>query len=246
MGLAMPIAFAICFFFYIGLAETLRHGVFGMNPSEIESAVRAALLLCALFLLRGDLISVIRRPTHGLYGDSRLNWTLARTLAGLVLGPLLLAVPTAYGIATGQISFQPVPSDILIRATVYEAVLLMIGVELFFREAAVKAFSGHLVAMILASVLAYAIYRLPEGIPAAIMAGGAGFYYLALRLSGVNILAVAVVHALVSVVQNQVIPVSTPGAEIWTYAICFTVAAAAMALTLLSMAGPHRREVQYA
>lgn len=246
MGLAMPIAFAICFLFYIGLTETLRHGVFGMSASETESIIRTGLVLCAVFLLRADLLYVVRRPHRSLYGDSRLNWTWPRSLAGLLFGPLLLAVPIGYGIATLQVSYQPVVAEDVIEALLYETLFVALAAELFFREAAVKSFSGHPVAMILASVLSYGIYHIPDGAPAALMAGGAGLFYLALRLAGVNIMVVALVHATINVAQNQVFPLSTPGSEMWTYAIWFTVSVALVSLTLLSVTGPHRREVSYA
>ena len=243
----MPIAFALTFFVYIGLSETLRHGVFGLSASEIETMLHGLLPICALLLLRSDAIWLIRRPKSELYGDPRLTWTWGRSLLGLVAGPvILLAVPLAYGLWREQVSIQPLNPEALADGLLYQTVVVALGVELFFREAVVKAFAGHGVYMVLASVLACFVYHVPEGLPQAMAAAGAGLFYLALRLAGVNILAVALVHAVVVLAQGQIIPLSVPGSEMWTYAICFTVAAAVLSLTLTNMTGSGRREVSHA
>ena len=92
----LPILFGISFFLYVGLTETLRHGVFGLNQQEIATTSYAALAFCALVLLRADIVHVLRRPTETLYGEARFVWSWSRTALGLMLAPLILIVPFAF------------------------------------------------------------------------------------------------------------------------------------------------------
>ncbi|MHA6261770.1 CPBP family glutamic-type intramembrane protease [Arenibacterium sp. CAU 1754] len=242
----MPIAFAICFFIYVALSETLRHGVFGLSPSEISAISYVALALGALLILRADILFTLRPPRHALYGDARLNWTWTRTAMGLVLGPLLWIIPVAYGVSLIQINIGSFLVPTLIEALLYEVVMVAIAVELFFREAAIKAFQGNVPAMILASSLAYLIFHIPAGVPAALIAAGSGLYFLTLRLIGTNILAVALLHGATVIVMTQIIPLGLTGAELWRYSVYFAVAAVVLSMAVLSLFIFNQRDLQHA
>lgn len=245
-GARVPVAFAICFFIFIALSETLRHGVFGLSPSEISAISYVALALCALLILRADVLFTFRRPRHALYGAPGMNWTWTRTLMGLVLGPLLWIIPVAYGVTLIQINIGSVSVQSVVQSLFYQVVLVALAGELFFREAAVKSFQGNLPAMAIASTLAYFVFHVPDGYPLALIAAGSGLYFLTLRLIGTNIFAVAVLHGATVVVLTQIIPLGLSGAELWRYAIYFTVASAALSLTVFSLFNANQRKLQHA
>ena len=242
----MPVAFAICFFLVVALSETLRHGVFGMSPSEISVISHACLALAALIILRSDLVLICRRPAHALYGYAGLNWTLPRTALGLILGTLIVILPVIVGVTLIQIKPAPVASVQLANAYLYEVFMVALSTELFFREAVVKAFSAHVGALIAASVLAYFVFHLPNGLANAVIAGAAGLYFAVLRVTGTNIIAIVIVSAAFSLAVAQVVLPQIPTSEIWTYAIYFTVASAVLSLIVVSVLRPNQKELSYA
>lgn len=242
----MHIAFATCFFLIVGLNETLRQGIFGLNPSESTGMTYGAIAFCALVLLRSDIVWVVRRPDHALYGDTRLNWTWRRTALGVFLGPLIWIVPLAYGFALIQINLNPVSTETLVQVLLMNILLIGLAEELFFREAAVKAFGEDIRAIYVASTLAFFIFYLPGGVPAALTAAGLGMYYTTLRLIGTNILCVAVLHGVTTVAFAQIFALDLTPAEQWPYAIYFFSAAAILSLVIFSLFSQNRSELRYA
>lgn len=242
----MHIAFAVIFFVFIGLSETLRHGLFGLNPSETTGITYGALILCALFILRGDIVFLLRAPRAALYGDDRLNWTWSRTILGLALGPLLWIIPVVWGLTLIQINIIPVPIDTLIEALILQALMVAVAQELFFREAVIKAFASDARAIYLITGLAFFIFYVPQGIPAAMIAAGAGLYYVTLRLIGANILAVALVHGATSVVFTQVLSLGLTGRNEWVYAGFFLGASAILSMAIYQLFAKKRSEFIYA
>lgn len=242
----MHIAFAVVFFVFVGLSETLRHGIFGLNPLETAGIIAGALALSALLILRGDIVSVLRAPRHDLYDDPRLTWTWSRTFLGLILGPVLWIIPVLYGLTLIQINIVPVPTETLVEALVVQVLLVALAQELFFREAAIKAFRSSPGAIYLISGLAFFIYYVPQGLPMAVMAMGAGFYYLTLRLIGTNILAVALIHGATSVLFTQVLSLGLTGREEWIYAGYFLAASVVLSAAVYKMFVQKRSEYSYA
>ena len=245
-GRYLPVAFAICFFLVVAASETLRQGVFGVNPAEISTTTYTGLALAALVILRSDLTYIFRRPVVPLYGNARLTWSVPRTVLGFLLGTLAVILPAAFGVTLIRINVGSVLTDVFADALVYQALMVALSVELFFREAAVKAFHDHLGAMILASTLAYFIFRLPEGLAPAVLSAGSGLYLMVLRLIGTNILAVSVISAAFGIVMTRFVLAHLAGPEIWTYAIYFTAAMVILSITVLSLFGPNRREPNHA
>ena len=245
-GVWVHIAFALVFFVFVGLSETLRHGFFGLNPSEITGITAGALILSALLILRADIVFALRSPRHDLYGDARLTWTWPRTFLGLVLGPALWIIPVAYGLTLVQINIIPVPVETLIEALVVQVLLIALAEELFFREAALKAFRSDIRAIFLISGLSFFIYYVPQGLPTAIIAAGAGLYFLTLRLIGTNILAVAFVHGASVVMFTKVLSLGLTGGDEWVFAGYFLAASAGLSLVVYQLFGQKRSVYVYA
>lgn len=242
----MPIVFGITFFLYVGLTETLRHGVFGLNQQEIATTSYMALAFCALVLLRADVVFLLRRPRGALYGAARYLWSWPRSVLGILLAPLILIVPVGFGASLTQIKLAFGQIDLLSEAMLFQTLAVALSIELFFREAALKAFAGNLGALVLASGLVSFIHALPGGAHVALMAAGLGLWMLALRLMGTNILVVAAIHGALWVMLNRVLTPAVTGAEIWTYAICFTVAAAGLGLIAVNLFTTRAREMRHA
>lgn len=244
----MHIAYAVAFFLFIGLCETLRHGVFGLTSLEITGITYGTLAVLTVLFLRSDLIYVLRRPRHALYGNPRLIWTWGRTALGIVLGPLLWAVPVLYGLAVSQITLLPISPDPLIQFVVLQVGLVALAEEAFFRESAVRAFRSNIAAIYLVSVLAYFIFHIPQGVPDALIAAGAGIYYVTLRLIGTNILAVALVHGATNVMLGDVIALGNTAGDTWRYAGYFFAACALISFAVLQLGAtkPNRRQYRYA
>lgn len=246
LGGALPVVFGICFFLYVGLTETLRHGVFGLSQQEIATTSYAVLAFCALIILRTDAIFVLRRPNGSLYGEPRLVWSWTRSLLGLLMAPMLLIVPVVFGASLIQIKFDAATLGFLGDTLLFQTFVVALSVELFFREAALKAFGGNFGALLVASALASFVHALPLGGADALIACGLGIWMLALRLFGMNILGVALVHGVMTVVLAKILVPAVAGPEIWTYAISFTVVAVGLFLTVVSLFAPRNKEMQYA
>lgn len=242
----MHVAFATCFFIIVGLNETLRHGIFGMNPSETAGITFGAVAFCALIILRSDIVFTIRRPDHAIYDNARLNWTWPRTILGVFLGPLLWIIPLAYGFALIQINMHPMSAETLVELIVFQVVMISFAQVLFFQEAVIKAFRGHIVMIFVASTLAFFIFNLPGGAPAAMIAAGTAIYCLTLRMVGTNILVVGAIHGVTTVMLTQVFSLGLTQAEFWPYAIYFFAAAATLSLVVYGIFSQTRSELQYA
>lgn len=242
----MHIAFAVIFFLLIGLSESLRLGFIGLNPSEATALIYASLAFGAVLILRTDCLFLLRQPKQPLYDNPRLGWTWKRTVLGLCLAPVLCLLPILYGLTLIQIKFFVVPADLLIEAIVYQVAFVALAENLFFREAAVKAYGRDVSAMFVASGLACFIFYYPEGLGAAMMAASIGVFCLALRLIGTNILAVALAQGALHVVLTQLIPLQLGRAQMWPYAIYFTVGTVVLALLVVNLFAPKQRELRYA
>lgn len=242
----MHIAFAVSFFILIGLCETLRHGIFGLSPFETSGIIYGALAFCALIILRGDILFALRMPRDDLYGVQRLNWTWRRSLLGMVLGPLLWIIPLAYGMTLIQINIIPVAGGALVQALIVQVFLVALALELFFREAVIKSFRNDTSAIYLISGLAFFIFYVPQGVPAAMIATGAGLFYLTLRLIGTNILVVVLLHGATTVMFTQVLSLGLTSGDEWAYAGYFLAASAALSAAVYQLFAPKQSEYIYA
>lgn len=232
----MHISFAISFFLFVGLSETLRHGVFGLSPSETNGILVGILLLAALLFLRGDVIYLFREPAdkHRIRRASGpwVTWSWKRSVLGLFLSPLVLVGPLIWGIALIQINFR-MPDDIFPSTTaVFDILLLALACELFFRETVIKAFRGQKGPVILASSLAYFTFWMPSGLETAVMAAGSGLFFLTLRLIGTNILLVAGVHAALALLWGHVLSLGQTAVPDLQFAVFYLGCAALVSLVL--------------
>lgn len=242
----MQVAFATIFFIFVGVSETLRHGVFGLNPSDTPFVIYGALVLCALLLLRSDLITTMHCPKDPLYGSERLNWSWPRTALGMFLGPLLWIVPVAYGFALVQINVNPIVANSLIQALLAPVLLVVVAEGLFFREAVIKAFGRDILPVYVISVLAVFIFYVPTGLPEALIAAGSGIYYLTLRLIGTNIWIVTALHGATLILFGEVLSLGLAQSQLWSYSIYFISASAALSLLIFMLFATSSRGARYA
>ncbi len=236
----MHIAFALLFFVFIGLCETLRHGVFGLSPSETTDIIYVTMALCALVILRGDIVFTLRKPLHDLYGNEQLNWTWSRSFLGLLLGGMLWSVVLVYGLAVNQITLLAIPREALIGALTVPLLLVALAQELFFREAVIKAYHSRISAIYLISALACFIFFVPLGVPQALIAAGAGIYYVTLRLIGTNILVVALVHGVSGAVFSKILPPGLTSGEQWIFSGYFFAASTILSFAVYHLFVPKR------
>lgn len=238
----MHIVYASAVFLFVGLGETLRHGIFGLTAAEIAAISTGTLVLFAVLILRGDLIHLLRPPRPALYGSPRLVWSWGRSALILPLGLLVVAAP---GAATAVLGAPPpLSTETLLELTVLQIALTTLPEELFFREAALKSFHQSIPAIYLISVLAWFIYHMPSGLPVAVTSAGAGAVYLTLRLIGINILTVAALHGAVNVMLPRLAPPDVTGAASWLHVGYFIAASAAVCAVLLhSFARPQKQGI---
>ncbi|MEY8827590.1 CPBP family glutamic-type intramembrane protease [Sedimentitalea sp. XS_ASV28] len=242
----MQVAYAIMFFILVGVSETLRHGVFGLNPADTTTIIYGALAICALLLLKSDLITTIHRPVEPLYGSDRLNWSWRRSMLGVFLMPLLWIVPVAYGFALVQLDIHPIASTTVLETLLTQVLLVAVAEGLFFREAVVKVFGREILPVYLISTLALFIFYLPSGLPMAMIATGSGIYYLTLRLIGTNIWVVAALHGVTLILFGKVLSLGLSQEQFWPYSIYFMIASAALSLLVFMLFAPSPREARYA
>ncbi len=242
----MQVAYAIMFFILVGVSETLRHGVFGLNPTETPVIIYGALAICALLMLKSDLITTIHRSGEPLYGSGRLNWSWPRSVLGIFLVPLLWIVPVAYGFALAQLEIHPITSTTVLETLLTQVLLVAVAEGLFFRETVIKAFGREILSVYVISTLALFIFHVPSGLPMAMIAAGSGIYYLTLRLIGTNIWVVAALHGVTLILFGKVLSLGLSQEQFWPYSIYFLIASAALSLLVFMLFAPSSREARYA
>lgn len=242
----MHIVFSIFVFLFVGLFETFRHGVFGLDSTDIMTVTAAILGLCALAILRSDIVFLIRRPLRGLYGSTHLGWTWSRTVLGLILGTLLWIIPAAFDLVQFQNGALALLTPALLTALALQVLLVALPEELFFREAAIKAFRGDTNTIYLVSGLAYFIFYVPFGVPTAMVMAGAGVYFITLRLIGTSILAIALIHGATSLVLTKGVTMGLSGQDEWLFAAYFLAASIGLSAVTLRLFGQKRNEYVYA
>jgi len=202
------IAYAAYFFVYVGLCETFRQGYFGFSPSEIELITYGLLAVGAVAFLNTDVPSLLRQPRRALYGRPGLNWTWGRSaLALLAAAAIVLALGMAAQTWRPEALSLPLSNHIL--ATILPQVVLVTLVEaLFLREAAIKVARDSRIAIYILSGLATLVFFMPAGPQAAAAGMLAGLMALTIRLMGVNLLGVVLIHSAVLVLLQNVIDLS--------------------------------------
>lgn len=247
LGGVLPVAFAISLVGLAWLSETVRQGVFVMNALDFYTVTHLAAAALGILILRSDLVYLVRRPALTVNGPHPMDWNMSGSVLALLIMPAVLAVPLLYLALEGQslpdagLVLQAVPGTF--EALFVKALLLAVCAELFFREAALSAFRDSRIALVLASTLAYFVFSLSGGLASALVAAGAGLFYLSLRLMGAHILMVALIHAIAVVSLSIIAPDLTRS---MASAIFFTVATAAISLTVLSLSSPKRSALSHA
>lgn len=213
----MHLFFAIGFFGLIALGETLRHGIFGLTGAEMALVKHAVMAAMVLFILRGDLVHLVR-PSAQLYGRAQFGWSWARSGLAAALGALVFVPVAIWGAVTGQVTGQvtvsawtPDPQSVLLMGSALIQAL-------FLREAVLKGFADSPALAVSVSVLSTFILYMPMGAQAAAVAAGLGVFFVSLRLIGANALIVGALHGTYLVVMGNVLSPSLTAGQGWAYA----------------------------
>lgn len=242
----MHIVFSIFVFIFVGLFETFRHGIFGLNSTELVVVTAGILCLCAFAILRVDVTYLVRPPKRDLYGKAHLGWTWSRTGLGLTLGALLWAIPAIVDPVQLQTTAQSLLTPVMLTALMFQVLLVALPQELFFREAAIKAFRGDTNTIYLLSGLAYFIFYVPFGVPTAMIMAGAGVYFMTLRLIGTSILAIALIHGATNLLLAKGVNLGLTGRDEWLYAAFFLVASLVLSAVITRFFAQKPSEYAYA
>lgn len=240
----MPLTFAILLFFIAGLAESLRQDLIAVDRLAGLSIIGAAATLAALVILRRDAVRVIRPPVSRQDGDRAFAWSWPRTAAALCVVPFLALITMTFGAIFTSYYVHIPHGTALIWGLGVQTIVVALPQELFFREAVLKIFGPGLGVAFAITAGAVALFHLPNGLPAAAMAAGAALAYMALRVVGMNILVVALVHGAANVLFGRVLVPELAGTQaLWGYTVAFFAAHALFALAVLALAQPARRLV---
>ncbi|WP_172295319.1 type II CAAX prenyl endopeptidase Rce1 family protein [Pseudoruegeria sp. HB172150] len=213
----------------------MRRGGLDLTPLASAGVVGVMTAAFALFLLGRDVPSLIRAPGRRLYDQDGLGWSWGRSVSLLGLIPVVLSVPIACGLLlTDIVVFVPGVQSLL-WALFVQIAIIALPQELFFREATLKVFRANLPGAFGVSALAMVLYKLPEGLPAALIAAGGAFAFMALRVAGMNILLVAVVHGTTAVLFGRVLVAELSGQALWLYATCCMLGHAMFALAVVTV-----------
>ncbi|WP_275566184.1 CPBP family intramembrane glutamic endopeptidase [Psychromarinibacter sediminicola] len=196
--------------------------------------------MAALIVLGRDVVHVIRAPGRRQYGVDRLGWSWQKTGTLCFAIPILVLVTVSCGAIFTSYYIHVPDWSALGWGLAVQILVVALAQELFFREAVLKIFGGALPVAFGISTMAVALFHLPDGLPAAVMASGAALAYMALRVAGMNILLVAAVHGGANVLFGRVLLPELAGDALWTYAIVFAAGHALFAGLLVALAQPTR------
>ncbi len=231
----MQLSFAISLFFVAGIAELMRHSGVDISPLTALIAVSVAMAGAGLVLLGRDAQQLIRPRKTRQYGIVLLGWSWHRTGRLLLSVPFLCAVPIFLASLVTDFVLVPQSAGALFSALFVQVAIVALAQELFFREAVLKTFGAVLPVAFFVSAGASLLFHLPNGLPAALIAAGAALAYMALRVAGMNLFAVAAVHGGVSVLLGRVLVAQIAPQDIWTYALSVSAGHALFAVALLAL-----------
>lgn len=228
----MPLTFAVSLFFVAGLGELVRQGGLEVQPLSALLLIGAAMGLAALALLGRDVPGLIRHGRAARYGTDLGRWSWRRTLWLLCIVPFMWLTAALFGaVFSSYVVLVPkLPS--LLSAFAVQCIVVALAQELFFREGVLKVFGRHLPTAYAITAVATLLFYLPQGGPAAVMAAGCGLAYMALRVSGMNILAVAMVHGATSVLFGRVVVAQLDNEALWPFAFAYAGGHALFAIGL--------------
>ncbi|MEM6324847.1 MAG: CPBP family glutamic-type intramembrane protease [Pseudomonadota bacterium] len=246
-GSGMPLAFSFLLFAVAGIAYFVRHGGVDLSPLAAATAVSAALCIAALGLIGREIPTLFKQPDRGR-GDAYPRWSWGQTLRLSVFVPLVIALPTFC--AATVVTIQPIAPTLLsvFVALSVQIVLFAIPQELFFREAALRAFGRNLTLAFVMSCLATALFHLPLGFAGAALAAASGAVAMALRVAGMNIFVIAALQGTATVIFGRLLVAQTDAVNLWYYTTAFTLGCGfCMVIILLNHrgaeAGAYREEL---
>jgi hypothetical protein len=224
----------------LGLWVALRfYWPFPQMPWWLTMVALYGLLIAGALLVIGVKVAHVFDAEDAIYADKTGGWHWRRWSAIIPVVGAMWAVSIGLSAALGAVGMH-LPSVTFLWMLVLAQILLVgLGEELFFREAAMRVAAGHVGWLLTLSVLAFGLIHWQAGGSAIMIAMGAGSIYLAARLIGVPILVVAVAHGLTNVVFRYVIWSAPDAPEL--YAILFMMGCFLVAFVMLRTIGVYQR-----
>lgn len=232
----MPLTYAIGLFFVACLAQVMRLVEHGFGAFTAAVLVSLAMAAVALLLLGRQIRMIALPPTAPQYGPEGPTWCWGRTATLLSLSLVFIFFLVACASIFTFASIRVPPVSAVVSALAVQILVFALAQELFFREAVLKAFGGHVRRAFAVSVAAAMLFHLPHGTPAALMAAGGAAAYMALRVAGMNIVAVAAVHGATVVLFGRILVAEQAPDALWTYALLYALGHAAFAGAVLGLA----------
>lgn len=222
--------FLLGFFAVLTLRNILFARQFNIDPSISMFLFYCAVFLIAFCILRGDTKYIIINPTDNLYGQTRFIWRWHRAIILLLVIPAFWAIPLGYGYVSSVLALRETSTEILLQAILVQFFLVACAEELFFREAGIKAFRHDLVQIYLFTGGAFFIMHLNQGLGPALIALGVGTVYMTIRIAGVNIILVAVLHGITNVIFSKLVSIGLGSDSILFYGLFFFIVTSALSL----------------
>ncbi len=231
--MGMPLTYAIGLFFVAFLGEALRGGTYGPGSFGWVVTMGAAMALVSLVILGRDARFLIRSPGRRLYNVDGLGWSWRRTAAILPLLPFLWLILVGCAATLTEVSVHVPKWQVLVWALAVQILIWALAQELLFREAVLKVFGASLPVAFAVTAVASALFYLPQGLPAAMIAAGGAVACMALRVAGMHLVAIAAFHGASVVLFGRVFVADLGGGALWAYALVFALGSALFASGVL-------------
>ena len=225
--------FWLCFIALLSLSQGLRFAPLGIPPALVMVLVYGAMTLVAFALLRSRLEYVFTPPPLAEHHET-LDWSWRKTLILTVAaGIALWSFPLLFGAIFGQLSLRSMTFDGLLHALTIQILLVGFSEELFFREAGLSGWSQRPLAGLALVTLAFFIFHLHLGLVQASIAAGAGLVFGCLRVAGVSVIGIALLHGLTNVLFSRAISLGLSADAILAYTAYFLFASVMLSAIIL-------------
>lgn len=225
--------FFFCFLALLSLAYVLRIAPLGIPPNLMMALVYGPMTLVAIALLRRRAEYVFAPPPMTEHHVT-LDWSWRKTLVLTVaVGLVLWSFPLLFGAVFGQLSLRSVTFDGLLYALTIQILLVGFSEELFFREAGLSGWSQRPLAGLTVVTLAFFAFHLHLGLVQASIAAGAGLIFGCLRVAGVSVIGIALLHGLTNVLFSRTISLGLPAEAILPYTVYFLCGSVILSAVIL-------------
>ncbi len=198
------------------------------------------MIVFAGFVARGRLGLIFVQAVAATKVNAVFLWEWKRSWLIVVGAFGFWLIPLVFGALIAELNFKQFDAMIVFKMLLLNILVVGLAEELFFREALLRAFAPNpsiekTIGIFLFSSICFYLFHIEQGDPSAIIATGAGAVYMALRMAGVNILLVALLHGLSNTAFKYVVTVSFPSHAIINYYLAiYALATALLAWALLA------------